>query len=119
LPNWRKLSKIDVNSSSLAEMCDVIPQLIAAGSTHIVLFLHSFSFIRWKKDYSGFAPNRRALTRFERLLQYIHGLGYQGSFCTMQELAGHLETEDQAVADFIPTLKSRYILNRAYQRLVE
>ena len=120
LPTWRKISKVDINSSSLAELCDVIPKLVGAKTRYIVLFLHSFSFIRWRRDYSGFEPNTRALQRFEAILSRIASWGYQDSFCTMEQVARELEGGSiEEDFDFIPTVKSRCVLNRVVQRLLE
>lgn len=115
---FRKISKLDVNSSSLAELMDIIPKLMESRVGPVVLFLHSFSFIRWKKDNSGVLPNYRALERFETIVDAICKRGYQTHFCTMAEISRSFAGENEHELDFIPTVKASGIIPRALQRIL-
>jgi hypothetical protein len=115
-PSYSKISKVDMNACSLSELHDIIPKLIRNKVTYITLFLHSFSFIRWKRDFSGVLPNYRALDRFEAILDSIARWGYQTSFCTMEEVP---RIAQEKGTDFVPTLNSVGILSRALQRIRE
>jgi len=115
----RKMSKLDINACSLTELRNVIPKLVRGRIRCVILFLHSFSFIRWKKDYSGVLPNYRALERFERTLEMICGWGYRGSFCTMAELSKALSGDQDGRCDLIPTVNSLGIILRALRRILE
>lgn len=117
---YRKMSKLDFNACSLAELRDVVPKLIEAGTRTVVLFLHSFSFVRWKKDFSGIEPNDRAMNRFDRLLSDIARRNDAG-FITMEEASriefnGRDEAEE---TDFIPTVRMSRLVPRAVQRVLE
>jgi peptidoglycan/xylan/chitin deacetylase (PgdA/CDA1 family) len=115
---YRKLSKLDFNACSLAELRDVVPKLIDAGTRTVVLFLHSFSFVRWKKDFSGIVPNYRAIERFDRLMAEIACRSDAG-FITMEQASRmHLNGNDDA-GDFIPTLRMSRLVPRAMQRVFE
>ena len=117
-PFYRKITKTDINAASLAEMSEVIPQMLKHRMRYIVLFLHSFSFIRWQRDFSGIIPNHRAVERFDTLLQRIAQWEPASEFCTMEE-ASRLPMPTEEEPDFIPTVSSLRLLPRAYQRLVE
>ena len=113
--SYEKLSKLDFNACSLRELLDVTPKLMAGGVRYIVLFLHSFSFIRWKRDFSGIVPNYRALERFERYMRAIAG-AMNASFTTMKELAASQEPEPGR--DFVPTVSLSGLFPRALQRVL-
>ena len=113
----RKLSKLDFNACSLAELRDVVPKMIAGGVRQIVLFLHSFSFIRWKKDFSGFVPNHRAIARFDNFLREFKGWK-NIRFTTMEEAASLLVGDAEGGADCIPTVRLSGLFPRAIQRVL-
>lgn len=115
----RKLSKIDINASSLGEMQDAIPQLMARNLKCIVLFLHSFSFVRWKRDSSGVVPNPRAVNRFERLMESLVEHGGNQQFCTMEQAAKSFSAQDALEEDFIPAINPIRVFSRAVQRIIE
>lgn len=115
---YRKLSKLDFNACSLAELRDIVPKLISGGVRTIVLFLHSFSFVRWKSDFSGIVPNFRALQRFERLLKEISQRPDAG-FITMEQASRLALNEAENGSDFIPTLSMSRLVPRAVQRVLE
>jgi len=117
-PFCRKISKTDINSASLAEMCDAIPQMLQRRLRYVVLFLHSFSFIRWKRDFSGIVPNHRAVQRFEKLLQRIAQWEPASEFCTMEQVSRQPAAPEEET-DFIPTVSSFRLFPRLYQRFVE
>jgi peptidoglycan/xylan/chitin deacetylase (PgdA/CDA1 family) len=115
---YRKLSKLDFNACSLAELRDVVPKLIDAGTRTVVLFLHSFSFVRWNKDLSGIVPNYRAMERFDRLLADIARRNDAG-FITMEQ-ASRMELNESADDnDFIPAVRMSRLVPRAMQRVLE
>ena len=115
---YRKLSKLDFNACSLAELRDVVPKLIDAGIRTAVLFLHSFSFVRWKKDFSGIVPNYRAIERFDRLLAEITARNDAG-FITMEQASRIALNEGEEDRDFIPTVRMSRLVPRAMQRVLE
>lgn len=115
---YRKLSKLDFNACSLAELRDVVPKLIDAGIRTVVLFLHSFSFVRWKKDFSGIVPNYRAIERFDRLLAEI-SRRQDAAFVTMEQASRMALNETEEARDFIPTVRMSRLLPRAMQRVLE
>jgi len=114
--SYEKLSKLDFNACSLRELLDVTPKLMAGGVRYIVLFLHSFSFIRWKRDFSGIVPNYRALNRFDRYMRQIAGTA-NASFTTMKELAAPSHEPDPG-EDFVPTVSLSGLFPRALQRVL-
>lgn len=114
--SYEKLSKLDFNACSLRELLDVTPKLMAGGVRYIVLFLHSFSFIRWKRDFSGIAPNYRALERFERYMRAVAGT-MNTSFTTMKELAAEPHQFEPG-RDFVPTVSLSGLFPRALQRVL-
>jgi peptidoglycan/xylan/chitin deacetylase (PgdA/CDA1 family) len=117
-PFYRKITKTDINASSLAEMSEVIPQLLHHRLRYVVLFLHSFSFIRWQRDFSAIVPNHRAIERFDKLLQRITQWEPAAEFCTM-EAASCLPILTEQEPDFIPTVSSLRLVPRAVQRILE
>ena len=116
---YQKLSKLDINACSNAEMTEIIPKLIRGKVDYIVLFLHSFSFIRWKRDLSGVEPNHRAIERFEALLHAITTADYYAGFSTMADIAERLLDGTHMNNDFVPALNPVHIVPRALQRLME
>lgn len=115
---YRKLSKLDFNACSLAELRDVVPKLIDAGTRTVVLFLHSFSFVQWKKDFSGIVPNYRAMERFDRLLKEIAARNDAG-FITMEQASRMELNGSNEERDFIPTVRMSRLVPRAMQRVLE
>jgi len=111
-----KLSKLDFNACSLQELLDVTPKLLAGGVRYIVLFLHSFSFIRWKRDFSGIVPNYRALDLFDRFLREV-SCWENVRFTTMEQLAT-LAQGAEAGEDFVPSAGLFGLLPRALQRVL-
>jgi hypothetical protein len=116
--SYQKLSKLDFNACSLSELQDIVPKLVIGGLRFIVLFLHSFSFIRWNRDSSSYTPNYRAMARFEELLREI-AREDNVRFCTMQEAATLVGSYADASEDFVPTLGISHLLSRAWQRIME
>jgi peptidoglycan/xylan/chitin deacetylase (PgdA/CDA1 family) len=115
---YRKLSKLDFNACSLAELRDVVPKLIDAGTRTVVLFLHSFSFVRWTRDLSGIVPNYRAMDRFDRLLAEIARRDDAG-FITMEQASRMALSENDEGSDFIPTVRMSRLVPRVMQRMLE
>jgi len=113
---FRKVSKLDFNACSLAELTDVVPQMVGSGIKFIVLFLHSFSFIRWNKDFTSYSPNHHAIARFEGLLKQISAMRHDVRFCTMQEAAHMTIPETENDNDFVPTVGFLRLFPRALQR---
>jgi peptidoglycan/xylan/chitin deacetylase (PgdA/CDA1 family) len=119
LPGYRKIGKLDVNSSALPELTSIVDKFLASEIEYVVLFLHSFSFVRWKKDASGVVANVRAMHRFVRLLEAIVNSGRPVAFCTMEELARRLAGTRCDGADFLPTLSPLRLPSRVLQRVLE
>ncbi len=116
---YRKLSKLDINACSNAEMKEVIPQLVSKAVPYVILFLHSFSFVKWKRDLSGVVPNYRALERFDALLESIVSAdSYAPRFSTMAEIAEDKSRQHTSGSDYIPSLTPARIPGRALQRLL-
>jgi peptidoglycan/xylan/chitin deacetylase (PgdA/CDA1 family) len=119
LPGYRKIGKMDVNSSAFAELKNIAWKLLDSEIEYVVLFLHSFSFIRWKKDGSGIVPNYRAVRRFENLMREIAGSGRRVAFCTFEDLCRELPGRPCEDPDYLPTLNFWRVPARAVQRILE
>jgi peptidoglycan/xylan/chitin deacetylase (PgdA/CDA1 family) len=65
---WKRYQKLDVNCMTAKEICRSINEL-SGHIPYIIIFLHSFSFIR--RDPSGFVPDERALESFRAMLRLL------------------------------------------------
>jgi len=115
---YRKLSKLDVNACSAAELCSVSPQFVRGDVACVVLFLHSFSFIKWQRN-GRCVPNYRAVARFEQLLECIRRVDPRSRFVTAAELAADFTPVDGYGADLVPRLNPACLVPRAFNRLLE
>ena len=74
VPGYVKYSKIDINACSEEEITSVIKQL--AGKTDpVILFLHSFSFIKWSRGSKIPVVDQMILDKFEAVLKMISSAG--------------------------------------------
>jgi hypothetical protein len=116
--SFRKNSKIDVNACSWVELKEVVRQFAASTVEYVVLFLHSFSFIRWDRTGMNLAPKHGPLKRFEALLRMIReDLG--GEFSTIDEISRMPVLQPDSAPDFMPSVRPLHLLPRALTRLFE
>jgi len=70
--SYKKSSKIDINACSWSEIkCVLYDYIQNPGMIFVILFLHSFSFIKQGKNVRDISPNYRAVRKFERILRYL------------------------------------------------
>jgi hypothetical protein len=107
---YEDYSKIDINACSREEICYVIDKL--AGKVEVlILFLHSFSFLKWDSRRKYFVPDSHNITKFDDILRAI-ACRNDVEVVTM---AGYCQTmvmapvADMLLTDFIPT--SKFMLN--------
>lgn len=115
-PFYRKNSKLDINACSNEEFRDILPKFINSKINFVVLFLHSFSFLKWKRDYSSVQPDYRAMERLSRTLELLTKFE-NVDFLTMQEAAHLVRCVDEENPDFTPSVNVSKIFPRIIQRL--
>ncbi|MFQ5799616.1 MAG: polysaccharide deacetylase family protein [Bacteroidota bacterium] len=113
----KKNSKLDVNACSAAEFRNVLPKFIHAEAGMVVLFLHSFSFVRWRKGFSGVEPDFGAMRRFEQALEFVGRCG-SVDFLTMREAVPLARCGNERERDFVPSVNVLKLFGRVMQRLV-
>ena len=124
LPFLNKKSKIDLNACSLAELKDICGKFILSSvdkeSLIVVLFLHSFSFIRWDRGYSRFSVDHKTLSNFERFLEFIF-LRYHKNieFITTEGLTSSFtdKAKNKELLDCVPTGSIVNLLPRYLKRM--
>jgi Polysaccharide deacetylase len=115
----RKNSKIDVNACSWTELRTIVPQFARSSVDYVVLFLHSFSFLRWDRNGDNLAPKIGPLKRFEALLRTIRE-DLAGEFVTIEEAARpSVPSQDGQEEDCAPTVPPLYLVPRVLTRLLE
>jgi hypothetical protein len=71
----KKDSKLDINACSYSELASITNKFRNYGAPNqtgiIVLFLHSFSFIKWRKDYLKYDIDYATIRNFDKLLKMI------------------------------------------------
>jgi peptidoglycan/xylan/chitin deacetylase (PgdA/CDA1 family) len=63
-------SKIDVNACSAEELRFAV-DMFAGRTDVLILFLHSFSFMRWNAGRTSLCPDRDTMAKFAQILDYI------------------------------------------------
>lgn len=114
---YKKNSKLDINACSSSELQDILSKFIDSEINFVILFLHSFSFIRWKKDYSGFFPDHRVIDKFNQTLELIATFK-NGDFLTMKEIVPLIKYVEKEGPDFTPCISIFKVIPRLMQRLI-
>jgi peptidoglycan/xylan/chitin deacetylase (PgdA/CDA1 family) len=118
--NKQKNSKIDVNACSWLELKRVVGILSKSSIQYIILFLHSFSFVRWDQNGENLQPQLRPLRRFELLLKFIRE-ELDGEFVTIADTVknGVEQAESLPSSDYVPSISPLYMLPRVMNRLMD
>jgi peptidoglycan/xylan/chitin deacetylase (PgdA/CDA1 family) len=117
MPSPGKNSKIDVNACSWTELRSIVPKL-AHSVEYIVLFLHSFSFVRWDGNGGNLTPKRAPLERFEALLRMVRE-NLNADFTTIDQISKMSPEGFESAGDFVPTLPLLYIVPRIFNRFFD
>ena len=113
--SFKKNSKLDVNACSGRELRNAMLEFSKSSLEYVVVFLHSFSFVRWDKNGENLSPNSGPLRRFETLLKLIRNdLG--GKFATVAEICAQPARNMEPSADYVPSLSSFNMLPRILSR---
>jgi len=115
--SFRKNSKIDVNACSWNELRSAMSQLSRSSIEYVVVFLHSFSFVRWDRNGENLAPNLGPLRRFEALLKMIRQ-DPDTRFTTIREISDRPTRSAESTSDYVPSLSSFYIVPRILSRFL-
>lgn len=117
LPNRK--SKIDINACSLQELKHAVDRIMEfnaksrAGLRNIVIFLHSFSFVKWNPSYVAAGPDGKTLEKFVQFIGYIRdNYGNAAAFRKLEE-CGRPEAEE----DFLPRLGFGDFISRMAGRI--
>ena len=113
---YKKNSKLDINACSYQEFKDIVPKFIHCDISFVVLFLHSFSFLKWNKDHSHVIPDYVTIKKFEKIFSFITTLN-NVDFLTIKESVPLLATDKEVSFDFTPSVNIFKIGNRIIQRL--
>jgi peptidoglycan/xylan/chitin deacetylase (PgdA/CDA1 family) len=115
-PFYKKNSKLDINACSNGEFRNILPKFIQSKINFVVLFLHSFSFLKWKRDYSMVQPDNQAMERLRRTLEFLTQFE-NADFLTIQEASQIVQFVDGDNPDFTPSVNVSKIIPRIIQRL--
>ena len=115
-PFYRKNSKLDFNACTIGELKDVLPKFIKSNIKFVVLFLHSFSFLKWGKGYSHVDPDLRALRSFEETLEFLKEFD-SVNFLTVKEAIPLFDSLGKNEEDFIPRVDLVNVFPRIVKRL--
>lgn len=113
---FRKNSKIDINACSLIELKKVIPAFVEYGFQYTILFLHSFSFIKWNRNFLKYTPDYKTLKKFNTVMELITNT-YKLSFISMEPISKIIKDDNAFQLDFTPFLHPAYMIPRILQRL--
>ena len=80
---WKRYIKLDVNAMCPIQICRSIRKLNGRIS-YMIIFMHSFSFMRWKTD----EPDERAIVSFQSMLRLLADMGIP--VVTSEHIAGEL-----------------------------
>ncbi len=69
--------KLDVDACSVEELKKGFDAFNENGIRIIVLFLHSYSFIKWSTDYKVISPDYNDIEKFKFILEYAAKHGYK------------------------------------------
>lgn len=116
---WNKKSKIDINACSLVELKSVFDKIMAFNRSsinklrNVVIFLHSFSFIKWNNSFTRAEVDGKLFEKFVEFIGYIKDY-YSGEFGfkKMEECP-----EPRGEAEFLPKLGMRELFARFAGRL--
>jgi peptidoglycan/xylan/chitin deacetylase (PgdA/CDA1 family) len=112
-----KNSKIDVNACSTSELRRVLKLLSFSPIRYVVLFLHSFSFVRWDKNGDNLKPRTRPIGRLESLLKFVR-YELDGEFATVAETVTQGVGQDINMPDYVPLISPLYIVPRLFARII-
>ncbi len=122
---WKKNSKIDMNACTLVELIGVVNKILASadstekGLETVILFLHSFSFIRWNAAHTTAEVNWRVLTNFEKLLMHLARFHKnEVEFVTVSDIdaANVKEANQRTASDYVPTGNVFHLIPRYLKR---
>jgi len=86
---WRNFAKLDVNGMSGQQLCQAVME-VWGKTPFVVIFLHSFSFIR--RNPTGFVLDREAVDSFRSLLRML--ADEQLAVATFEEVATKLDLSE-------------------------
>jgi hypothetical protein len=69
--------KLDIDACSMEELKKGFDAFNENGIRIIVLFLHSYSFIKWSTDYKVISPDYNDIKKFKFILEYATKQGYK------------------------------------------
>lgn len=119
-----KISKIDINACSWLELTQAFTKFINSDSPGIpkviILFLHSFSFIKWNYTFTSFRPDHRSLKNFQSLLSWLVETHSDSvDFISLEDLLAYIGNRaSKQLGDFIPELGIQYLIPRYCKRLI-
>lgn len=104
-PDAGRLKPMEISAVSLAEMVFALEAAHQAGMRHVVLVLHSFSFVKPRDIfYSHYRINRLVVRRFRRLLEYLQRREAQFAVSTFAQLARNLSWLEEPQPALVPDL---------------
>ena len=122
---WSKKSKIDLNACSLSELKNISNKILNFNSNNkmpvLVIFIHSFSFIRWNRFYSNFGVDHKTLRNFNLLFEFlITKFSDKVKFVNFEELnRASIESavEKDNLKDYVPSANIPNLVSRYFKRL--
>lgn len=82
---FNRVDKLDINSS-MAEHSWVLSQLANQDEVNtICLFLHSFSFLKWRQDVNNPQKDERFVKSFRRAMEIVNS-SEKMQFCTVEDI---------------------------------
>lgn len=115
----RALVKTDVNWASLDELLFFVDEAKKHHIRSMTLFMHSYSFIRFSKDFAQFEPDYAAMEKFERFLSVVAN-DPDVNIVKMRDLynACQEKSDDLFGSDYIPVYTHKVTLrNKVWQAL--
>jgi peptidoglycan/xylan/chitin deacetylase (PgdA/CDA1 family) len=116
-----RYSKLDINARSFGELKEIILKAKKRNLKTIILFLHSFSFLKWSRDRKVTSPDLEAIDILSQTIDLLKS--YQIEILTMREFHNeYKENPDKFIGeDVLPELSFKKIsssLIRKTQRLI-
>ena len=119
IPGWNKKSKIDINACSLAELKSAFDKIMVFNRSsvnklrNVVIFLHSFSFIKWNNSFTRAEVEGKIFKKFVEFIGYIKNrYSAESGFRKMEECP-----EPGGEADYLPKLGMSELFARFAGRL--
>lgn len=104
-----RYSKLDINARNFNELKEIILKAKKGNLKTIILFLHSFSFIKWGKDSKITSPNLEAMNILRKTLDLLKV--HQMQILTMKEFHNeYKQNPDKFIGeDVIPELSFKKV----------